>query len=157
TKGHCQACRWEPASWRSVCRNVAEGATPFFPTGSGSRNMLTSACFVSLDSSHWAGLCRSLTEKASRAAAKRRLRILAGEGWIPAMSLHQFEELLAHDDERTAVARLSALRHVETLAVVNGPTDDIVPGTTVDVQRREIVVAMADPGADAETVRARVR
>lgn len=119
--------------------------------------MMIPARFVSLDSSHWAGLCASLIEKPSRADATRRLRGLANNGWIPAISFHQLSELLAHENERTAIARLSALRHVQTLASVVGSTDDNVPGTVVDVQRLEIIAATDDPDADAEVVRAKVR
>jgi hypothetical protein len=113
--------------------------------------------FFSLDTSHWDGLLKSLKEKTSRAAATRRLRNLSAEGWIPAISFHQIHELLAHDDERTAISRLSALRHVLTMATIGDMGSNDAPGSIVEVQRQEIIAAISRPTDDARAVRQGVR
>ncbi|MDR3385438.1 MAG: hypothetical protein P4L92_00170 [Rudaea sp.] len=113
--------------------------------------------FISLDTSHWVGLCRSLGDKASNPSAARALRKLSAEGWILAMSLHQVQELLAHKDERLAIARLSTLRHVLTMATIAGVDDNDMPGSVVDVQRLEIMAAIHHPTFDAQAVRQNAR
>jgi hypothetical protein len=113
--------------------------------------------FFSLDTSHWVGLLISLGEKASRSAAIRRLRKLFEEGWLPAISFHQIQELLAHDDERVAISRLSALRHVPTLATIGEMDSDGAPGSIVEVQRKEILAAVDRPTDQAQAVRQCVR
>lgn len=119
--------------------------------------MIVMPRYLCLDSSHWISLCASLSEKSSRAAALRRLREIASAGWILGLSFHQLMEILAFGNERRAIAELSALRYVGALAVVDGSDDSCLPGTVVDVQRRELEQVAAHPAAMAEEVRDRVR
>ncbi|WP_029416488.1 hypothetical protein [Brevundimonas bacteroides] len=113
---------------------------------------------LTLDTSHWANLIRDAVSPSSAMRDKARSfpdRLL-DQGYVLTLAFHHLEELLNHDKEDLAEARLAYMLDLPFIAWLRSARAPHGPGAITDIMAAE-AVAQCEGASSLTAVRDRVR
>lgn len=90
---------------------------------------------------------------ATRAKASAFLKTLTSGGYVPVLTLHHLEELLAHENLDVARSRFEFLRNLPCVAWITSSDSDTGPATVVSILIHEVTAAYENPLASLVDIR----
>jgi hypothetical protein len=88
-----------------------------------------------------------------RQAATALERAIEERGYILALSMHHFQELLVHSNSDVVAQRISFIQSLPLVAIVNSVLGEGVAGSVFDIQAAEVMMAFERPDATARAIR----
>jgi hypothetical protein len=124
-------------------------------SGAHEPTSLHRAKLIALDSSHLGNVARERVSKDTsiRQAATELERAIEERGYILALSMHHFQELLVHSSSDVVAQRISFIQSLPLVAIVNSVLGEGVAGSVFDIQAVEVMAAFERPDATARAIR----